>query len=439
MFFKVHRGTKEIGGSCVEVWSENARIIIDIGMPLVDSDGSEFDFNKYKSLSVDELIGKKVLPDIKGFYDNANKLIDGVLISHAHIDHYGFSRFLHPEIHYYMGEATHKLIKLGNLFMPWQKVSKQDNIINNTYFEHKKPFNIGDIKITPYLMDHAAFDAHAFLIEADGKSLFYSGDFRSHGRKGPMFEQFIDHPPLNVDYLLLEGTQMKRNDYKEKTEKDVEEELVDKFSERGKINLIYTSGQNIDRLVSIYRACKRTGKLFVVDVYVASILKELSNYGKIPFPSSKYLEVKVIFPNAVTKILNEKGQKKQFYQFKAFKITRDEISANKDNIVLIVRPSMKKDLEKIQNVDGGNLIYSMWEGYMEKNRTKKFINYLTEKRKFSLDIIHTSGHADIDTLQRMVDALEPKFIVPIHTFYGNEYKKHFNQVLEINDGVEVKI
>lgn len=431
MFFKIHRGTKEIGGSCVEVWTENTRIVIDIGMPLVDSDGSEFDFNKYKSFSVDELIDKKVLPNIKGFYDNANKLIDGVLISHAHIDHYGFSRFLHPEIHYYMGKATHKLIELTCLF-----TSQQNNIKFFTYFKDSTPFNIGNIKITPYLMDHAAFDAHAFLIEADGKSLFYSGDFRSHGRKEKIFNWFKHKAPRPVDCLFLEGTLMGGNTNKEKSESEIEDALVSKFSENGKINLVYTSGQNIDRLVSIYRACKKTGKLFVIDVYVASILKELQQYAKIPFPSSNFPEVKVIFPNAVTKMLKEKGQEEQFYQFKAFKITKDEIGKNKDNIVLLIRPTLLKYFEYI---DGGNLIYSMWEGYMEKNSTKKFINYLTGERKCSLDIIHTSGHADIDTLLRMVDALKPKLIVPIHTFYGNEYKKHFNQVLEVNDGVEVKI
>lgn len=36
MHFKIHRGTQEIGGSCVEVWTDNARILADFGMPLVE-------------------------------------------------------------------------------------------------------------------------------------------------------------------------------------------------------------------------------------------------------------------------------------------------------------------------------------------------------------------------------------------------------------------
>ena len=89
MKFKIHRGTHEIGGSCVEVWTANTRILLDFGMPLVNREGSEFDFSKFKNLTSDELIECGVLPDIKGLYNDTDKLIDGVIISHAHQDHYG--------------------------------------------------------------------------------------------------------------------------------------------------------------------------------------------------------------------------------------------------------------------------------------------------------------------------------------------------------------
>jgi len=49
MKLQVHKGTKEIGGSCVEVWTENTRILLDFGMLLVDKDGKEFYFGKNKT------------------------------------------------------------------------------------------------------------------------------------------------------------------------------------------------------------------------------------------------------------------------------------------------------------------------------------------------------------------------------------------------------
>lgn len=432
MKFKIHRGAKEIGGSCVEVWTDNTRILIDFGMPLVEKDGKDFDFNKYKSLNISELIGRGVLPNIEGLYDNTEKLIDGVIISHPHQDHYGLSSFINKDVKYFLGEATHKIIQLNNIF-----TSQDIKIYNFAYFEKEIPFKVGDIAITPYWADHSAFDAYSFLVEAYGKSIFYTGDFRNHGRKAKVFKWFTHNAPQNVDYLLIEGTNIGKDLRPSKTETEIEFDFVDAFKQQGKINLVYTSGQNIDRLVSIYRACIRTDKIFVVDVYVAKILKELSKFAKIPYPSPDYKNLKVMFPFFTSSKLDREGNEKILYEFKTFKIKKEEISAAADKIVMLVRPSMQKDLDKIAGIEGGNLIYSMWNGYLTKPVTKKFIDYLTS-RNLDLIKIHTSGHADTETLKLMVDAIKPKNIVPIHTFSSSEYHNVFLQpIIIMNDG-EIK-
>jgi ribonuclease J len=177
----------------------------------------------------------------------------------------------------------------------------------------------------------------------------------------------------------------------------------------------------------------------VVDVYVATILKELSSFAKIPCPSEKFKNLKVIFPYYTSKRLAKEGNEKILYQFKNFKISKEEISSQPDKYVIIVRPSMQKDLERITGIDDGNLIYSMWEGYMKKDNTKKFLQYF-ENRGFTIYNIHTSGHADIDTLKKMVEAIKPNSIVPIHTFHGADYKNSFSvPILVIPDGKTIHI
>lgn len=429
MHFKIHRGTHEIGGSCVELWTATTRILIDFGMPLIDRDGSEFDFNKYKNLSHDELIKAGVLPDVKGVYKSDDKLIDGLLISHPHQDHYGLYNFMNPDIKCYLGQATQKLIEINNLFTP------QNTLIHNpVYFTKEQTFKIGDIAITPYWADHSAFDSYSFLIEADGESIFYSGDFRGHGRKSEVFKWFIKHAPKNVDFLLLEGTSLGRWEKSFKNELIIENDLKKVFEIDGKSNIVYTSGQNIDRLVSIYKAATKTNKILIVDVYVATILKELSGFARIPYPSKVFDNVKVMFPYFTSKRLASQGDEKILYQFKNYKIKKEEISKNPYNYVIIVRPSMQPDLDHIAGIDGGNFIYSMWEGYKEKTVTKKFLDYF-KSRGFSIFDIHTSGHADLATLQQMVEAIKPKSIVPIHTFNGEDYKRFFpSPILLLNDG-----
>jgi mRNA degradation ribonuclease J1/J2 len=70
---RVHRGTQEIGGSCVGVEArDGSRIVLDLGRPL------------------DVAWGEQVaLPDVAGLRSPDPSLL-GVLISHPHADHSGF-------------------------------------------------------------------------------------------------------------------------------------------------------------------------------------------------------------------------------------------------------------------------------------------------------------------------------------------------------------
>lgn len=433
MRFKIHRGTREIGGSCVEIWTESTRIVVDFGMPLVNPDKTQFNSRAMKNLSVKELLRKGILPDIKEFYENKGNTT--LVLSHAHQDHFGLIKYVNANCKIYLGKATQKLIEITSIF-----TNQNWKIVNSQHFESGKSFVVGDIDITPYLMDHSAFDAYAFLIKADGKSIFYSGDFRIHGRKIKAFDWFSYNIEKNVDYLLLEGTTIGRVDKKFPTESEIETGFVDTFNASKGINLIYTSGQNIDRLVSIYRACKRTGKILAIDFYIANVLKELSDFGAIPYPSKKFPEIKVFFPYRLSRMISNKGNEKLLYRFKDYKITKEQIGEQFDKMVMIVRPSMLKDLEYIKGLKDGIFIYSMWDGYKKETQTKEFIDFLIGKGMTEMQI-HTSGHADRDALKRMVEVLKPKNLVPIHTFEGDKYEEIFTgtKVLRINDNETVSM
>jgi len=422
MNFKIHRGTQEIGGSCVEIWTNTTKIIVDMGMPLVASDGQEFNFKQYGKLTTKELVQKEILPDIDGLYDNSTSKVDGILISHYHQDHHGFLSYAATSIPIFTGKATQSILEFSEGFFNGKQLNNQFQNFNKD-----NTFSIGDITIQPYWMDHSAFDAYAFLIEANGKRLFYSGDFRGHGRKEKVFSWFLHNAPQNVDYLLMEGTTIGRGQQSFPSEKDLEEDFMKVFNSKKEINFINTSAQNIDRLVTIYRACKRTNKLMVVDVYTAAIMKEMASYATIPFPSPSFPEIKVMYPYFLSKMIADKIGKEFLYQFQPFKITKEEISEKRKEIVFLIRPSMKMDIDRIDKMENGNFIYSMWSGYLIQPKTKSFIDHLKSKG-FSFHQIHTSGHADVETLKEMVTAMKPKNLVPIHTFDGDTYKDFFKNV-----------
>lgn len=432
MNLTIHRGTNEIGGSCIELQSENSRILLDFGMPLLNMDGKAFNFKEFEKLSVTELISKCILPDVKGAYSENSK-IDGLIISHSHADHYGLMQYLDKEIPVWIGEATYEILKLNNIFL-----NQENKIETPKYFERWKQFQIGDFTITPYWNDHSAFDAYSFLIEANGKKLFYSGDFRSHGRKKEVYKNFIENPPKDIDCLIMEGTTIGRNTIKSKTEEEIENEFYECFKNSTSINYVFTSTQNIDRLVSVYKACLKAGKTFVVDVYGAYILEKLSEFAKLPSLLKGYSNMGVYFYNSTkTKLMNV-GNEKLVYKYTSKKIEKNAIINNPSNYVLLVRSSMIRDL-KSMNCKDGNLIYSIWSGYKDQLNTRKFIDSF-ESNNFKIIDIHTSGHADVETLKEYTNAINPKMIIPIHTYKKKDYKNIFKQtVLELDDNQRHRI
>jgi ribonuclease J len=437
--FKIHRGTKEIGGSCVEVWTDSTRIVIDLGMPLVNPDRTPFDAREAEKRTTAELIQDGILPDIPSLYQNGSST--ALLISHAHQDHYGLMSRISPSCPVWLGFSTKLLIELTNTF------TSNDYVVQNAHhFKHDKKFKVGNIEITPYLMDHAAFDAYAFLIESGGKSLFYSGDFRMHGRKANIFDWFCNNFDSKIDYLLLEGSTIGRTDKPFPSESELEEEFIKTFKETKGINLVCVSGQNIDRLVTIYRACRRTNKIFLIDFYVANILKTLNKKSNetIPFPSTHaFPSIKVYYPTSLTNSMKKKGlEAETIYPFKIHKIGKDEFDKMADKLVVVVRPSIQWDLERyLHKYTDGCFIYSMYEGYKNQSgRIKDFLDFITGKGMPIKDI-HTSGHADLDSLKKMVSVVKPKHIVPIHTFESNRYAELFkeSEVVIINDREVVEV
>lgn len=438
MKIRIHRGANEIGGSCVEVEARGSRIVVDIGMPLVDGKGGRFDGRVLQKADGPSLVEKRILPEVKGLYgwEKGNALVDGVIISHAHIDHYGLYEFLHEGVQVHLGEGAKRLIDISELFL-----GLKGRLRKYAYIKSGEPFSVGVFKVTPYLMDHSAFDAYAFLIESGGKRLLYSGDFRAHGRKAKAFQWFLKSVPHGVDALLLEGSVLGRPDQKTTTEEDVEQMVSEILRDEKGMVLGISSSQNIDRLVSFFKAALRTSRLFLIDVYTANVLDGLKDISpNLPHPSKKFPNIRVYFPTALCNKLRKLDRPDLMTKFKLFRISKKEIGERKGEVLMMIRPSMIEDLSRIRGIGSAPVIYSMWEGYLKDGSMGRFMKFI-EENGMRLIKIHSSGHASIQTLKKTVSLIEAKTIIPIHTFYPESYKEHFpmTKILEAKDGQELVI
>lgn len=119
-------------------------------MPLVESDGSPFEWKVYKAFGPAELVEREILPQSEGFYSHETPSITALLISHAHQDHYGLLRFIHPDIPLYMSVGTKCLLEVSNLFLSTSLCLEQTNT-----FTMWSPFQVKEFTVTPYLKSAA--------------------------------------------------------------------------------------------------------------------------------------------------------------------------------------------------------------------------------------------------------------------------------------------
>ncbi|MDO8431848.1 MAG: MBL fold metallo-hydrolase [Candidatus Binatus sp.] len=406
MRVRIHRGTKEVGGNCIELSSGGKTLLLDMGMPLTAPDPANVK-----------------LPQIEGLQVEDRNFL-GIVVSHPHFDHYGLIQKARSSTRVFIGSDAEKILRAAIPFGSFGVVFQ-----NVTHYQHRVCFEVGPFKITPFLNDHSAFDAYSFLVEADGQSLFYSADLRGHGRKARLFDQFLKTAPKPVDVLLMEGTTIGRENGKEvaKSEAELEREIFESLKVTPGLALAYFSAQNIDRFVTFFKASKRAGRTFVADLYLAHILDAL---GRKSLPSPRGNDLRVFLPSAMKRRIVREKSFDLVAPYYPKRIYPEEIARCASDLMMIFRPSMAADLENA--LRGAKLFYSLWPGYLERDGFDLQAWCVT--RKVAFEIHHTSGHAGISDLKRLVKALEPKRLVPIHSFAPQRFRSFFPNVQPANDG-----
>lgn len=408
---RIHRGANEIGGSCYELEAQGKRLVLDVGWPIMAAPGEDV-----------------ALPQVAGLNDGRDPSLLGVCITHPHPDHYGLMEKVSPSVPVYIGAAAARLLSEAAFFLPGALQLKA-----HATFEHRKPLTIGPFTVTPHLNDHSAFDAYSLLVEADGRRLFYTGDIRAHGRKARLFEELLREPPAGVDALLMEGTNVREGVTGEElgpTERDVEDACVETFKSTQGIILSMFSPQNIDRLVTMFRACRRSGRELVIDLYAASIAHAT---GRDTIPQADWDGVRVYLPRSQkSKVIREKAFERTD-KLKAHRIYPEELAARRGELVMMFRASMARELDQPELLRQAAIVWSMWPGYLENDSGQRFETWRAE-RGIPLVIHHSSGHAYVPDLRRLVDAIAPRRVVPIHSFAGDQFEKFFPRVERRADG-----
>jgi len=214
------------------------------------------------------------------------------------------------------------------------------------------------------------------------------------------------------------------------SEADLESRFVELFKSTPGMPLVWCSGQNIDRLVTVFRAAKRSGRQLIVDMYTAHILAATENPN---VPQANWDGVRVFLPHFQKLRIKRDGAFDVAAHYRPYRIFPEELALVAANSVMLFRPSMRVDLQKATCLDGACLVYSMWDGYLQDETMKPFLDWLHDGG-LPLHKCHTSGHASVKDLQRLRSTFQEAVVIPIHTPAPDGYEEAFGRVKLHSDG-----
>jgi ribonuclease J len=378
------------------VESHGSRIVLDVGKPLWA------EWNE-----------QVPLPLVAGLADGSDPSLAGLLISHPHMDHYGLIDQVDDRVPLFIGKEATALLKAAELFS-----SAGVELHPTDYLSDRVPLKIGAFAVTPFLVDHSGFDSYSLLIEAEGTSLF---------------KRLLDQPPLPIDVLLCEGTHIRREQEKDeapRSELDVELSLAKTMRETTGAVCVVSSAQNIDRLVTVYRACKRTGRTLVADLYTATVALEI---GRPTIPQPGFPDYRVYIPNRQRVLVKQSGEFDRLDPIRGCRVFSDWLLANLHKATLLMPSSTIPELLRANLLRDGVAVWSLWPGYLDEPSGARMRRTL-HAAGVPLVLDHASGHASVTDLQLLATALHPGKVVPIHTEAGDRFDEYFADVEAHRDG-----
>lgn len=415
MEIKIHRGLDQIGGCITEIWTDSSRVFIDFGQNLPSN-------------------GKTATPEedalmVADIIRNNEKEHQAVFYTHAHEDHVGLFRYIPLE--QYIGEGSKELllIKYRTLLERYemaidenhqlQEGSKENEELQEENYRTTKglidklkafktwkrtalkeipsPITIGDIRVTPFFTCHSIYDAHMFLVEADGKRIWHTGDYRQHGYMGKGLFPMLRRYATDIDVLITEGTMLKRKD-KCIHECEVSRKM-ESVMQAFKYVFVLASATDIERLASIKVAAENANKpLCILSLFMKRTMEFFTERQ-----SSLSRGLFSFAPLYYTDKLYDKLKRK------GFTIVVGTSQADK----------VKKLLDRLSQEET-LLIYSSWDGYYKNAEQVKANSKYKEFREMFHNVvdIHTSGHADKATIRKVIETLCPKEVICIHKEAG---------------------
>lgn len=393
----LHGAAKQVGRSCIELQTQGDRYLLDCGVRFLD-DGFEY-------------------PDgVLGVKD-----IDGVLISHAHLDHTGALPFMEhldllcpifmtsqtKAITQILLKDSFKIARIKHIHPAYSKVDLQRVKKNIRTVLMEKRYHFRKLYFTYYNAGHIPGSA-MILVETGGKRILYSGDYNT--RPSNLMEPASPEGLGPIDVMITEATYGARD-------LPAREPLGDQFLDRieetvkqgGRVLIpVFAVGRAQDVLITLARRkwdvpiyfdgmCKTVTRKVLTNH--SRFVKNKNALHRMFFETVKYVSSERVRNDIATKpgiFVSTSGMLQGGPAIHYLKhMWHDEKSA-----VLLTG-------YQVRNTNGW-LLHEHKEFYLKGWKTK--VKCLVEKFDFS-------GHSSKEDLHAFIQAVNPKKLIINH---GNE-------------------
>jgi ribonuclease J len=427
-------GVNEIGGNKVLLKDKNTKVFLDFGMSFALK-RQYYSAPFLSPKSEKSLLEFGILPDLRGVYefDDSEPEIDGVLLSHSHMDHAAYISFLKRSIPVYCGETTATILTALNEMRTGFEYDI-DGIQFKTFRTGDK-IKIGSMEIEPIHVDHSVPGAYGFVIHTSSGTVVYTGDFRLHGTKPEMTEEFVEKAEEAEPVATIpEGTNMTSSHFS--SEPEVEKKLTRIIEQTSGLVLADFARADIDRLRSFFHAAKKNRRQLAITLRQAYVLSRLCKDPHLGIPNLNDKNI-LVFQKA----------KKHYYKWEQeildFEdvVDSSEIGEMQEEVILVTSFYDLEELVDIKPAPGSCHILSASEPINEEMETdfNKLISWL-EHYGLPQYHVHVSGHIMPLQLKQILKAIDPKKIYPIHGEHPELFSKFLrdldSEILAVERGEE---
>ena len=432
-------GVDGIGGNKILLESHGTALFLDFGKSFGEENKYFDEFLKPRILNgLGDLLAFDLIPPLPGIYREdlviptqnwwekvfshpafRDLTIQGVLLSHAHLDHSGYISLLSPDIPVYTSLPSALISKaiqdcgisdfLSEIVYSKRKEILEDGLIcsDKNYsnpsqqrpyhvFTHqllpesvryfwnqapgKRPLSpvslipileekvtIGNLPVRFWSVDHSIPGAGAFGINTPEGWVLYSGDLRMSGKQAKDTQRFTQEAgTLQLLLLIIEGTRASlstNRGTKHFTEQDVADRISQIIKKAKGLVIADFGPRNLERLISVLKATEEVNRQLVITTRDAYLLEVLSQCGEVDLPNPlSYPHIRVY---SEKRVRTSEWESTLLERCRTQYLTAEEVTFHPDDFVFCFSYYDFSELIDI-NPSGGVYIYSATEAFNEE-------------------------------------------------------------------------